>query len=172
MASKEELLRDSERRSKSNHDRPLRRLMLEAALSADITVVAQNSPSDNLGLHHAPAISHPPTVCQLLLEDSPIPALGATMARGPRSKAIPTQSTRKSAWGKGLTDGHVVDRDVRLTSDKNAMNKPAAETTATTSTTPQVSGTHPLSEFTAFQDTFVEQLLHIAKDSCILFKSV
>jgi hypothetical protein len=32
--------RDSERRSKSNHDRPSRRLMLEAALVADSTVVA------------------------------------------------------------------------------------------------------------------------------------
>jgi hypothetical protein len=38
-ATKEQLLRDSEKRSKGNHDRPSRRLMLEAAMAADTAVV-------------------------------------------------------------------------------------------------------------------------------------
>jgi hypothetical protein len=101
LASKEQLLRDSEKRSKSNHDRPSWRLMLEATLVADAAVVDQNSPASNLGLHQAPAISCHPTVRHLLLEDSPIPALGAAVARAPRSKAIPAHSERKECPGQG-----------------------------------------------------------------------
>jgi hypothetical protein len=62
---------------------------------------------------------------------------------------------------------------VWLTIDRNAMNKPAVDkATATTSTSPQILGTSSLAEFTAFQDSSVEHLLHVAKDRCILFKSV
>jgi hypothetical protein len=53
------------------------------------------------------------------------------------------------------------------------MIKPAADkATSTTSSSPQILGTSSLTEFTAFQDSSVEHLLHVAKDSCILFKSV
>jgi hypothetical protein len=84
QASKEQLSRDSEKMSKNNHDRPSRRLMMEAAeaaekaLAVEVEEVDQNSPACNPQLHLAPAISGHPTVRQLLLEDSPIPALGAT----------------------------------------------------------------------------------------------
>jgi hypothetical protein len=141
-------------------------------LAADSTVVAQNSPASTVGLHQAPAIARTSTVRQLLLEDSPIPALGATVARAPRSKAIPAQAERKSARGKGLTDGPVLERAVRLTANKNDQSKPSTVTSATTSTAPQILGTPPLSDFTAFQDSSVDHLLHVARDSCILFKSV
>jgi hypothetical protein len=56
QVSKEQLLHNSEKRSKSNHDRPSRRMMLEAAL------VDQNSPVNNMGLHQAPAIARHTTV--------------------------------------------------------------------------------------------------------------
>jgi hypothetical protein len=172
QSSKEQLQRDSEKSSKNNHDRPPRRLMLEAALAANATVVDQHSRAINPGLHQAPAIARHPTVRQLLLEDSPIPALGATVARAPRSKAIPAHAERKSARGKGLTDGPVLERAVRLTADKNTMTKPSTDKAAPTSSSPQVLGTPPLADFTAIQDSSVQHLLQVAKDSCILFKSV
>jgi hypothetical protein len=53
------------------------------------------------------------------------------------------------------------------------LNKPLADkATATTSASPHILGTSSLAEFTAFQDSSVEHLLHVAKDSSILFKSV
>jgi hypothetical protein len=94
------------------------------------------------------------------------------MARAPRSKAISAHAERKSTRGKGLTDGPVLERAVRLTADKNDMTKSTANKTVSTSSSPQVLGTYPLAEFTAFQDSSVEHLLHVAKDSCILFNSV
>jgi hypothetical protein len=172
QASKEQLLCDSEKRSKSNHDRPSRRLMLEATMAVDASVVDQNSPASTLGLHQAFAIAHNTTVRQLLLEDSPIPALGATVARAPCSKAAPARAERKSTRGMGLTDGPVLERAVRIAADKNDTTKSLANKTATTTSSPQILGTSPIAEFTAFQDSSVEHLLHVAKDSCILFKSV
>ncbi|KAK1602998.1 hypothetical protein QYE76_048210 [Lolium multiflorum] len=169
--TQEQVQRDSEKRSKSNHDRPSRRLMLEAAQVADCAVVDQNSPATPVGLHQAPAISHSSTVRHLLLEDSPIPALGAAVTRAPRSKAMPALAERKSARGKGLTEGPVLERAVRLTADKNAMNVSKDKAT-TSSSSHQVLGTSSLADFTVFQDSSVDHLLRVAKDSCILFKAV
>ncbi|KAK1617796.1 hypothetical protein QYE76_023313 [Lolium multiflorum] len=108
-------------------------------------MVDQNSPVNSTvctpQLHLAPAISRHPTVRQLLLEDSPIPALGATVARAPRSKAVPAQADRKSARGKGLTDGPVLERAIRYTADKNASSRPSTDKTAATSPpAPQILG--------------------------------
>ncbi|KAK1698474.1 hypothetical protein QYE76_015171 [Lolium multiflorum] len=138
LAAKEQLLRDSEKRSKNNHDRPSRRLMLEMAQAADTTVVDQNSPAGTVELHRAPAIVHNSSVRQLLLEDSPIPELGATVARAPRSKAVPAHAERKSARGKGISDGPVMERAVRIAADKNDMTKSVASKTASTSSSPQI----------------------------------
>ncbi|KAK1693140.1 hypothetical protein QYE76_009837 [Lolium multiflorum] len=116
-----------ERRSKTNNDRPSRRAMIEDKLASrldfDEAVVEQNSPTAPTPLHVAPAILSPrvePRCRQLLLEDAPIPALGATVARAPRSKATPVEATRKSARGKGLTEGTVLQRAILL---KNAADK-------------------------------------------------
>ncbi|KAK1669324.1 hypothetical protein QYE76_057483 [Lolium multiflorum] len=138
LASKEQLLRDSKKRSKNNHNRPSRRLMLEMAQAADTTVVDQNSPAGTVDLHRAPAIVRNTSVRQLLLEDSPIPELGATVARAPRSKAVPAHTERKSARGKGISDGPVLERAVRIAADKNDMAKSVASKTATTSSSSQI----------------------------------
>jgi hypothetical protein len=147
---------------------------LASRLEFDETVVAQNSPAISTQLHVAPAIQSPrvETRCrQLLLEDTPIPALGAAVARAPRSKATPVEATHKSARGKGLTEGSVLDRAILL---KNAADKDsgtckpdnkAASSAHTGTPIP------PLSAFAVLQDAPLDSLLKVAKESCILFKS-
>jgi hypothetical protein len=171
-ASDQEYLRNSEQRSKLNHDRPSRKLMLEAAAAA-----ANTSPAPTLGLHQAPAISNDnnstnndtANVGQRLLLDAPIPALGAPVARGPRSKASPAEALRKSARTKGASDGPVLERAIRATSDKNNLAKSVIDTATPSSSTP-APGNSP-SAFVAFQHSPLDHLLKVAKDSCILFKT-
>jgi hypothetical protein len=169
-ASDQEYLRNSEQRSKLNHDRPSRKLMLEAASAA------ANTPTPASGLHQAPAISSVNISSnnegQPLLLDAPIPALGAPVARGPRSKASPAEAMRKSARAKGTSDGPVLERAIRATADKNNLDKTAKsaiDTTTPSSSTP-APGNSP-SAFVAFQHSSLDHLLKVAKDSCILFKS-
>ncbi|KAK1605794.1 hypothetical protein QYE76_029467 [Lolium multiflorum] len=165
-ASDQEYLRNSEQRSKLNHDRPSRKLMLEAA-AAEIS-----SPPQVLALHQAPAISDAnPAEGQLLLLDAPIPALGAPVARAPRSKASPAEAVRKSARSKGASEGPVLERAIRATADKNNLTKSAIDTATPSSSTP-APGTFPSpADFVAFQDSSLAHLLKVAKDRCILFKS-
>jgi hypothetical protein len=104
-ASDQEYLRNSEQRSKRNHDRPSRKLMLEAAAA-----VAEPASPPATGLLQAPAIRQDSATAadQRLLLDAPIPALGAPVARAPRSKASPAEALRKSARSKGTSDGQVL----------------------------------------------------------------
>ncbi|KAK1692879.1 hypothetical protein QYE76_009576 [Lolium multiflorum] len=137
VTSDQEYRRNSERRSKSNHDRPSRRLMLEAA-EAEATVVTAASPT-SLNLHQAPAISKggPPPAGQLLLLDAPIPALGAPVARAPRSKAPPVEAQRKSERTKGTSAGPVLERAIRATAEKNSTSKSSIDdSVAPSSATP------------------------------------
>ncbi|KAK1617512.1 hypothetical protein QYE76_023029 [Lolium multiflorum] len=133
-----------------------------------------NSPIAPTPLHVAPAILSPrgePRCRQLLLEDAPIPALGATVARAPRSKATPVEATRKSARGKGLTEGTVLQRAILL---KNAADKANdSSTPAKKAASPTTTGTPepPLSDFSILQSVPLDSLLKVAKDSCILFDS-
>ncbi|KAK1625985.1 hypothetical protein QYE76_000300 [Lolium multiflorum] len=117
-------LRASERRNKSNHDRPSRKLMLAAAGSQLFTEEVDNSGKQTpmSSLHQAPAIKDKTATPQALLDESPIPALGATVARAPRSKANPTEAVRKSARSAGVADEPVLARAIRLASDKNATS--------------------------------------------------
>jgi hypothetical protein len=127
-----------------------------------------------MGLHQAPSINPISTtvVGQLLLLDAPIPALGAAVARGPRTKASPEEAQRKSAREKGASDDPVLERAIRATADKNAMTKNSNDCTATPSSSMLAPGNAPpSSDFVAFQDSPVEHLLKVAKDRCILFKS-
>ncbi|KAK1609441.1 hypothetical protein QYE76_033114 [Lolium multiflorum] len=172
VSSDQEYRRNSERRSKSNHDRPSRRLMLEAA-EAEATVETP-APPPSLDLHHAPAISKggSPPSGQLLLLDAPIPALGAAVARAPRSKAPPVEAQRKSERAKGTSDGPVLERAIRATAEKNSMSKSSIEDSAApSSTTPATGNPNLPSSFVAFQDSSVQHLVKVARDSCILFKS-
>jgi hypothetical protein len=84
-------LRASERRSKSNNDRPSRKLMLEAAGSQLFAEEVDNSGRDvtKSSLHQAPAIKDPSSTPHALLEESPIPARGATVARAPAPRLLP-----------------------------------------------------------------------------------
>jgi hypothetical protein len=81
------------------------------------------------------------------------------------------EATRKSARGKGLTEGSVLDRAILL---KNAADKDtgackpdnkAASSAHTGTPTP------PLSAFAVLQAAPLDSLLKVAKESCILFKS-
>jgi hypothetical protein len=148
-ASDQEYMRNSEQRSKLNHDRPSRKLMLEAAAAETIT-----SPPPALVLQQAPAICDAnPAEGQLLLLDAPIPALGAPVARGPRSKASPAEAVRKSARSKGASEGPVLERAIRATADKNNLTKSAIDTATPSSSTP-APGTFPSpADFVAFQDS-------------------
>jgi hypothetical protein len=149
---------------------------LASRLEFDETVVAQNSPAISTQLHVAPAIQSPrvETRCrQLLLEDTPIPALGAAVARAPRSKATPVEATHKSARGKGLTEGSVLDRAILL---KNAADKDSGtckpdNKVASSAHTGTPTPIPPLSAFAVLQAAPLDSLLKVAKESCILFKS-
>jgi hypothetical protein len=113
--------------------------------------------------------------------DAPIPALGAAVARAPRSKAPPAEALRKSARAKGATDGPVLERAMRATAEKNSMSKGSIEVSATpasievsatpSSVTPAPGNPISPSSFVAFQASSVEHLVKVARDSCILFKS-
>ncbi|KAK1663881.1 hypothetical protein QYE76_052040 [Lolium multiflorum] len=123
----------------------------------------QDGTSVPLGLHQAPAILENTNVLPLADED-PIPALGAPVTRGPRSRsATPSEALRKSARGAGLTEGSVLERAVRLANDKDA---PSSSTPGTPPPPPS-----PLSAFTAFQDMSAQKLLKVAQDSCVIFPS-
>jgi hypothetical protein len=166
-ASDQEYLRNSEQRSKLNHDRPSRKLMLEAAAAT-----SNSPPAPVLELHQAPAINNAnPTDGQLLLLDAPISALGAPVARAPRSKASPAEALRKSARSKGTSDGPVLERAIRATADKNNLDKSVIDTATPSSSTPAPGNSSAPADFVAFQDSSLEHLLKVAKDSCILFKS-
>jgi hypothetical protein len=102
--------------------------------------------------------------------DAPIPALGAPVARGPRSKASLAEALRKSARTKGTSDGSVLERAIRATADKNNLAKSVIDTATPSSSTPTPGNFSP-SEFVVFQDTPLDHLLKVAKDSCILFKT-
>jgi hypothetical protein len=82
------------------------------------------------------------------------------------------EAQRKTARGKGVSDGPVLESAIRATADKNSTDKgPAAASTATPSST--ATGTSaPSSTFSAFQDSYVDHLMKVAKDSCILSKSM
>ncbi|KAK1694221.1 hypothetical protein QYE76_010918 [Lolium multiflorum] len=141
--------------------------MLEAAAAATNT-----SPTPALGLHQAPTISDVITTKgHLLLLDAPIPALGAPVARGPRSKASPAEAMRKSARTKGTSDGPVLERAIRATADKNNLAKSVIETATPSSSTPAPGNSSSTAGFVAFQDSSLDHLLKVANDSCILFKS-
>jgi hypothetical protein len=103
-------------------------------------------------------------VHQLLIDDSPIPALGAAVASGPRNKAASAEVKHKSAQGKGHMDGPVSEYAIRFTIGKNSKNKTTcdAAATATTFSSPYI-GIPSSSAFTAFQDSSVDQPLSIAK---------
>ncbi|XP_051217813.1 uncharacterized protein [Lolium perenne] len=62
--------------------------------------------------------------------DAPIPALGAAVARAPRSRAPPAEALRKSARAKGATEGPVLERAMRATAEKNSMAKVSIEPSA------------------------------------------
>jgi hypothetical protein len=180
-SSDQEYRRNSERRSKSNHDRPSRKLMLEAAESEPSKEPLVSTPP--LVLHQAPAISLGGSTSsgQLLMLDAPIPALGAVVARAPRSRAPPAEALRKSARAKGATEGPVLERAMRATAEKNSMAKVSIEPSASpadnevaatpSSATPAPGNSFPSSSFVAFQASSVEHLVKVARDSCILFKS-
>jgi hypothetical protein len=153
-------LRASERRSKSNHDRPSRKLMLEAAGSKLFALEDEQVGKDleKPSLHRAPAIKDSSQTPQVLLAESPIPELGAAVARAPRSKATPAESMRKSARSVNVVDEPVLARAIRLATDKDAPS----------SATP---GTFDSSKYTAFQTVPIDKLLTVAKDSCVIFPS-
>ncbi|KAK1685926.1 hypothetical protein QYE76_046774 [Lolium multiflorum] len=153
-------LRSSERRSKSNNDRPSRKLMLETAGSQLFADEVDNSGRElaKTSLHQAPAIKESTPTPHALLEDCPIPALGATVARAPRTKATISEALRKSARSAGVADEPVMARAIRLASDKNAPSSP----------TP---GNFDSPKFTAFQSVPIDKLLAVAHDSCVIFPS-
>jgi hypothetical protein len=153
-------LRASERRSKSNHDRPSRKLMLEAAGSKLFALEDEQVGKDleKPSLHLAPAIKDSSQTPPVLLAESPIPALGVAVARAPHSKATPAEAMRKSARSVSVADEPVLARAIRLATDKDAPS----------SATP---GTFDSSKYTAFQSVPVDKLLTVAKDSCVIFPS-
>ncbi|KAK1693865.1 hypothetical protein QYE76_010562 [Lolium multiflorum] len=114
-SSDQEYRRDSERRSKSNHDRPSRKLMLEVAATLSTEETQPTPPV--LGLHLAPALSlgGSPPLGQLLLLDAPIPALGAAVARAPRSKELALFVSPKGMWA-GASPW---ERDDRVSEEEN-----------------------------------------------------
>jgi hypothetical protein len=103
--------------------------------------------------------------------DAPIPELGAPVARGPRSKASPAEAQRKSARSKGASDGQVLERAMSAAADKNNLSKSVNDTATPSSSTPAPGNVTPSSPFVAFQDSSIDHLLKVAKDSCNLFKS-
>ncbi|KAM0893279.1 hypothetical protein ACQ4PT_025231 [Festuca glaucescens] len=117
-----------ERRSKSNFDRPARRQASEALVATQLQFDDESEagaePPAPLGLHHTPAIRPDSATSSVpLLQVSPVLALGASVARAPRSKATPVEAFRKSARGKGATDTPVLERAMQRTSAKNATAK-------------------------------------------------
>ncbi|KAK1666249.1 hypothetical protein QYE76_054408 [Lolium multiflorum] len=153
-------LRASERCSKSNHDRPSRKIMLEVA-GAKLFATEDGQVGKDLeksSLHHAPTIKDSTPTPHVLLAESPIPELGAAVARAPRSKATPSEAQRKSARSARVADEPVLARTIRLATDKDAPS----------SATP---GTFDSSKYTAFQSVPVDKLLTVAQDSCVIFPS-
>jgi hypothetical protein len=142
--------------------------MLEAAAA-----VAEPASPPATGLLQAPAIRQDSATAadQRLLLDAPIPALGAPVARAPRSKASPAEALRKSARSKGSSDGQVLERAMKAAADKNNLTKTVVDTATPSSSTPAPGNASPSSPFVAFQDSSIDHLLKVAKDSCILFKS-
>jgi hypothetical protein len=134
--------------------------MLEAAGSKLFALEDEQVGKDleNPSLHLAPAIKDSSKTPLVLLAESPIPELGAAVARAPRSKATPAESLRKSARSVSVADEHVLARAIRLATDKDAPS----------SATP---GTFDSSKYTAFQSVPVDKLLTVAKDSCVIFPS-
>jgi hypothetical protein len=134
--------------------------MLEAAGTQLFMVEDYKSGEEmeNTSLHQAPAIKGAAPIPQVLLAESPIPALGAAVVRAPRTKATTSEAQRKSACSASTADEPVLDRAIRLATDKDAPS------TATP-------GTIDSSNYTAFQFVPVEKLLSVAKDSCIIFPS-
>jgi hypothetical protein len=153
-------LRASERRSKSNNDRPSRKLMLEAA-GSQLFAEENDVPGMDVtktSLHQAPAIKDVSATPQALLEESPIPALGASVARAPRTKISTAEALRKSARSAGVADEPVLARAIRHAAVKNAS--PSAKP-----------GNVDASNFTAFQSVPIDKLLSVAHDSCVIFPS-
>jgi hypothetical protein len=137
-----------------------RKLMLEAAGTQLFAEEDANHGKDmeKTTLHQAPGIKDVSPPPHVLLAESPIPALGATVIRAPRSKATPTEAQRKSARSANMADEPVLARAIRLATDKDTPS----------STTP---GTIDSSSFTAFQSGPIDKLFTLAKDSCVIFPS-
>jgi hypothetical protein len=111
-AEEAESLREKERRSKSNNDRPSK---------------AHNTALSEVATHLEFSDDNAPTlklVGDQLQGGQVIPELAAPVARAPRSRASPVDASRKSARGQGLTEGPVLERAMRATAAKDPGNKP------------------------------------------------
>jgi hypothetical protein len=60
---------------------------------------------------------------------------------------------------------------MKAAADKNNLAKTVVDTATPSSSTPAPGNATPSSPFVAFQDSSIDHLLKVAKDSCILFKS-
>ncbi|KAK1599880.1 hypothetical protein QYE76_018482 [Lolium multiflorum] len=106
-AEEDESLREKERRSKSNNDRPSKvhnPVLTEVASHLEFS--DDSVPASKL-------------VGDQLQGGLVIPELAAPVARAPRSRASPVEATRKSARGQGLTEGPVLERAMRAAADKD-----------------------------------------------------
>jgi hypothetical protein len=83
------------------------------------------------------------------------------------------EAQRKTARGKGVSDGPVLESAIRATADKNSTDKGPAAAASTATPSSMATGTSPpSSNLSAFQDSYVGHLMKVAKDSCILSKYV
>jgi hypothetical protein len=140
-AREDDMLREKEKRSKSNNDRPSKvRNPGLAAVATHLEFSADNVSASKL-------------VGEQLRGGQVIPKLVATVARAPRSRASPVEASRKSARGQGLNEGPVLERVMCATTDKDPGNS------------------KPLSSFAVLHDTSSDLLLFVAKDSCVIFPS-
>jgi hypothetical protein len=137
----DETLREKERRSKSNNDRPCK------VSYPDLAAVATHLEFTNDN------VSASKLVGDQLQGGQVIPELAAPVARAPRSRASPVEASRKSAHGQGLTEGPMLERAMRAAAEKDPGNS------------------KPLSSFAFLQDTSFDLLLSVAKDSCVIFPS-
>jgi hypothetical protein len=144
LDSAPEALRARERRSKNNNDRPSKvhsPVIHEVAMQLDFS-----GDSEQGKVAKAPS--------EQLLEGAVIAELAAPIARAPRSRASPVNSTRKSLRGVGSASVPVLDKAIRMAEEKDPGNHSKS-----------------LSGFAILQNSSDDHLLAVAAGSSIIFPS-
>jgi hypothetical protein len=144
LDSDPEVLRARERHSKNNNDRPSK---VHSPVIHEVEMHLDFSGDSKQGRVAKAPSEH-------LLEGAVIAELAAPVARAPKSRASPVNSTRKSLRGAGSTSVPILDKAIRRAEEKDPGNHSKS-----------------LSDFAILQNSSYDHLLAVAADSCILFPS-